>query len=431
MRLMHEHDWSKLSKFAVYPGFLRAVALASSVAVAPAIIGNCGVTVFARYSVVQSLITILSFVDFGTSNTLVNILAKSREQLWTAEIKVRISVVLVLSIFGLAISGYVLIAIHPAFLPTWILRFQLHVVLLACLTAVAINLINRLLLGLEKVRATLLQPLLGNLFFVISLEVGTASDWPEVLLLWSLASVASQVPGMYLLLRSFSSQKIQGNRATPLSWTTSLEMARSMVHTGLFFLFLNLTGSLTFYAAPLIADYFCTPREVALLSAQMRLMSVPTALIGATFVHLWPQMAAMRAAEGMHSVQSLLRTATKSAGLLASLVGVVMFFLMTPILKLWVPELGPPPLLSVIAASAAAMLGILATPLSMMINGIEARGFQYLAGTVSTLMNLALSVVLTSKFGASGTLAALALSHGFCFVLPGLLRYLGGTARDS
>jgi hypothetical protein len=70
----------------------------------------------------------------------------------------------------------------------------------------------------------------------------------------------------------------------------------------------------------------------------------------------------------------------------------------------------------------------------MLLNGLSIVRFQFFCWTSMALLNLALSIVLTRKFGVSGVVFGTVIANLLCFVIPSALyarRHLAMLSRTA
>jgi O-antigen/teichoic acid export membrane protein len=157
---------------------------------------------------------------------------------------------------------------------------------------------------------------------------------------------------------------------------------------------------------------------VAQYSVPYRLFSIVTVVLTFFLMPLWPAYAEAAARGDVFWIRRTLRRSLKLGLAFNLTAGLLLVVSGRWIIRLWVgPEIVPSiPLL--VAFGSYLIVNCVHGPLSILLNGLSVLGFQLVCWISMAVLNLALSIVLTRRFGVSGVVFGTVVANLVCFVIP-------------
>lgn len=419
--------WRRIALAAVGAAGFRAVSVLGTLVTLPLVIGYLGTTGTGLFTVMTTLVTLLAFSDLGIGNGLVTALARAtgagdhtearRLVASAAFLLVGVAVVLgvVAALVVPAVDWAQLLNVGPSFADQ--ARPSVAVFAVCFLVGVPASLAQKVHLGLQEGLAANLWSLAGA---VLSIVMTVACVLAHASVPWLVAATV----GSTTLAGLANCAVLFGRRRRDLA-PHRRDVDRRAVLTlarlgGLFFVLVS-ASALAYQTDALVISAVLGVEEVTPFSVVVRLFSLPLLAVTIMLTPLWPAYGdAMARGDSAWLRRSLHRSTALSLAVVAPSSLLLLAF-GRPIVHAWVGSDVTPPLLLFAALAAWNVLNAVTQPMAMLFNGAGVVTVQVVAAIVMTVVNVALSVVLTRHVGLSGPVLGSLVAAFLCSLLPALV----------
>lgn len=420
-------------------GIARMVSLAVTLITIPLTVRYLGSDRFGLWATLTSLIALLTFVDLGMGNGLLNALAAADGEDDRDAAREYVSG----SFFTLLGLAVVLAAAFAVVYPhiRWDALFNVSTpvaraeagpaaaVFIGCfLATLPLGLAQKVYMGYQDSFVASMWTggggLVGLLGVVIAMSVGAGLPW----LLLAVAG-GPVLASLFGCLHLFAFQRPW---LRPRIASVTAKALRRVMGSGTMFLVLGIAGTIGFYADNLVIAQMLGADEVTQYAVPMKVFFFVPIMLGLVLAPLWP---AYREALTRGEVDWVQRTFKRSIKLGVAVVALPTLALMLigrDVIQLWAGAEIQPSLNLLLGLGLWAMVFSISLPVAMLLNGMNAVKFQIVCATAMALTNIGLSIVLVRLIGISGAVYGSAIAQ-FCFVLiPSffyLRRFLGSPGR--
>jgi len=156
-----------------------------------------------------------------------------------------------------------------------------------------------------------------------------------------------------------------------------------------------------------------TPYNVA-----WRLFSYTTLLQLVVFPYLWPAYAEAFARRDGDWIRRTFRANVRLAVVAALLLGLPLIAYGRPLIRVWAGEAAVPPWSLLFWMAAWSVLYAAMNAVACLLNGSGHVRVQTVYGTLTAVVNVALSIVLARRFGLPGVMAGTVVAYLVCNVAP-------------
>ena len=381
-----------------------------------------------RYGVwltISSVIALLSFTDLGVGNGLLNAVTRSTARGDVTNARRQISsglvlltaVAVVLTLLAvacfpvvpwadvLAVSGRGAATEAGLAMAAWVACF---------LVGMPLGIATQVRLARQEGYIVHLTAAAGNVAAVGALLVGIAMQQGLPFLVVAMAGpplVASAINGIVLFRRD----------APELSPSRSLADRRtgvSLLRAGFLFFVLQISIAVAFTSDTLVVAHVIGPTAVAEYGVTSRLFMIPAAIAGMALAPLWPAYGEAIARGDIRWARATFARSIKAGLLTAGPAAAVLVLFGLPIIALWVGVSVTPPFQLVLGFGIWVVLSTLGTSVAMLLNGAHEIRMQAAAASVMAIVNLALSIWLTSRIGVAGVIWATVIAYSAFVLLP-------------
>lgn len=391
-----------------------------------------------RYGVwltISSVIALLSFTDLGIGNGLLNAVTHSMARGEVTEARRQISSALVL----LIVVAVALTATAAAFYPIIPWADVLAVpgreaaseaglalaAWVACFViGMPLGIAAQVRLARQEGYIVHLAAAAGNVAAVGALLVGIATRQGLPFLVVAMAGpplIASALNGIVLFRRD----------APELSPSLTIADRRTgfgLLRAGFLFFVLQIAIAVAFTSDTLVVAQLVGPRAVAEYGVTSRLFMIPAALVVMAISPLWPAYGDAIARGDIQWARSTLARSIKAGLFISAPAAVALVAFGLPIIALWVGTSVAPPFLLLLGFGMWVVLSTVGNSVAMLLNGAHEIRIQAAAAAVMALVNLALSIWLTSRIGVAGVMWGTVIAYSV-FVLVPMALYVPGVLR--
>jgi O-antigen/teichoic acid export membrane protein len=403
----------------------RVVAIAISFITVPLVVGYLGAERYGMWLTISSLIAILSPLDLGIGNGLMQIVsdASGRDDREAARRAVSTALVL-LSAIAFAVAALALAA-HPAI--PWARLFNVtSSEALAEAGPAALALITIFAIGLPLSVVGVIQSASQSGFVTSLWSIGGSVGSLAALL----AAIHARA-GLPLLIIALTGAGLvaallngillfgwQRPWLTPRLSDFRARVAGPLLRVGVLFVILQLAGAAAYQIDNLVIAQIMGAQAVQQYAIPVKLFSVAPTLLSFALVPLWPAYREALSRGDAEWVGKTLRRSIRLA-LLINVPAAVLLVITGPlILRLWVGSAVSPTLLLLAGLAIWIVMNSFNGPLAMLLNGANVIGFQAVCAILMAVANVALSVFLVAHIGVSGAVYGSIIAQAVFILLP-------------
>lgn len=419
----------------------RAISVASTLAIVPLALHHLGRDVYGLWLAITSVTVLSGIADLGLGNGLVNAIASAAARKDEREMRRQVaSAGLVLLAIALTLGGAFAAAYGSV---DWAALFNVSTpaavgeagpavaVFVACLLALLpLTIVQRVQLGLQEAYVaglwTAAGALAGFVGVVVAILAGAELRW-IVLAQCGAPAVAALANGLALFLGS-------KRWLWPRRGDFALTAARALARAGGFFFVIQIAIAVAYESDALIVARILGTRAVPSYSVPMKLFAFAPMALGLVLAPLWPAYRDAAVRGDMPWIRSTLRRSLL-LGVAVNLPAALALLLAGRwIVHVWVGDSVTPSTLLLAALTCWALLNAVGGPLAMLLNGLDAIGFQAACATAMMIANLGISIALTQALGVSGVVWGTVIAQlVFIFApsaiaVPRLLRRVASSA---
>ena len=396
-----------------------------SLATVPLALGYLGPERFGIWLTISSVIALLALTDLGIGNGLLNAVtqAMARGDIPRARGQISSAFVLLtivaLALAGLLVLGYPLIpwtsilgtstpeaAIEagPAF-AAWAACFLL---------GMPLGLAAQVRIARQEGYIVHLTAAAGNVaaFGVLLAAIVSRQSLPFlVVAMAGPPLIASALNGIVLFRRD--AQELRPSLAL-----ADRRTGFGLLRAGFLFFVLQIAMAVAFTSDTLVVAVLVGPQGVAEYGVTARLFMIPAAIVVTALSPLWPAYGEAIARGDIPWARSTLTRSIKAGLLVAvpSAAALVVFGL--PIIAVWVGGSVTPPFTLVLAFGIWVVLSTIGNSVAMLLNGAHEIRLQAIAAAVMAVVNLTLSIWLTSRIGVAGVMWGTVIAYSFFVLVP-------------
>jgi O-antigen/teichoic acid export membrane protein len=390
---------------------------------------------YGMWLTISSMIALLAFTDLGIGNGLLNAVTRtmalrefeeSRRQISSAFLLLTLMVLAVAGLFvgfyGIIPWAHVLAVSSPQAVSE---AGPAVAVWLACfLIGLPVSVGTQVRLGRQEGYVVQVAAAVGNVAAVgaLLLVIFTRQGVPWlVIALVGPPLVAAALNGLVLFSRHAPSLRPSVALA---DFRTGLELLRS----GFLFFILQISMAVAFTSDTLVVAQLVGPVAVAEYGVASRLFMIPASLVGMALSPLWPAYGEAIARGDITWARSMLARSIKAALSISLVASVVLVAFGQPIILLWVGRSVTAPFLLLVGLGVWITQSSVGIAVAMLLNGTNEIRFQAGAAAVMAVVNLGLSIWLTSRIGVAGVIWGTVIAYA-AFVLIPMALYVPGVLR--
>ena len=391
-----------------------------------------------RYGVwltISSVIALLSFTDLGIGNGLLNAVTRSmaRGDITDAQRQISSALVLLTAVAAalallaaaslpvirwvdvLAISGKETATEAGLALAAWMACF---------LVGMPLGIATQVRLARQEGYIVNLTAAAGNVAAVVVLLVGIATRQGLPFLVVAMAGpplAASAINGIVLFGRDapyLSPSRALADRQTGIR----------LLRAGFLFFILQIAIAVAFTSDTLVVARVIGPTAVAEYGVTSRLFMIPAAIVAMVIAPLWPAYGEAIVRGDVRWARATLVRSIKAGLLTTGPISAILVLLGLPIIALWVGPSVTPPFPLLIGFGIWVVLSTVGNAVAMLLNGAHEIRMQAAAAAVMAIVNLTLSIWLTSRFGVAGVIWGTVIAYSV-FVLVPMALYVPGVLR--
>jgi O-antigen/teichoic acid export membrane protein len=413
----------------------RGLTLILSLVTVPLTLNYLGPERYGVWLTISSVIALLAFTDLGIGSGLLNAvtqtmaggeLAKAREQISSATILLTLLAVALTAMFVVCYPIIPWATVLAVSSPTAASETGMAVAAWAAcfLIGMPLGVVAQVRMARQEGYVVHVTAAAGNVAAVGALLAVIASRQGLPFLVVAMAGpplIASAVNGAVLFRRD----------APELSPSVTLADRRTgfgLLRAGFLFFVMQIAIAVAFTSDTLVVAQLVGPIAVAEYGVTSRLFMIPAAFVALGIAPLWPAYGEA-IARGDVAWARLTLIRSLKAGLFISVpaaAALVAFGL--PIIALWVGPSVTPPFVLLLGFGIWVALSTVGNSVAMLLNGAHEIRIQAAAAALMALVNLALSIWLTSRIGVAGVMWGTVIAYSV-FVLVPMALYVPGVLR--
>jgi O-antigen/teichoic acid export membrane protein len=403
----------------------KSIGALTSLVSVPLTLSYLGPERYGLWMAVGSVVAILTFSDFGIGNGLVNAVSEAngksdrelaRRYISSAFFMLTSVSVLLSIVFGLGyrwIPWHRLFNVHSAVATAE--AGPAMAVFFACFVVnIPLGVVNRIQVGYQQGFSNNLWGAVGNVFalcaVILACRRRAGLPW-LVLAMAGAPTVATLLNGAVLL----------GKQRPWLfpSWRyCDLGASRVIFRIGMMFFVLQGAVAVAFSSDNIVLAQVLGPAAVTEYAVPAKMFGVIGMLIATVWAPLWPAYGEALARREFSWVRKTLKRAILLAlGMSVPAYAFLVLFA-TRLLHLWVGNEVAPPFLLLVGFGLWGILTALGNSLAMFLNAAGVIRSQVILSTLMAVVNLALSIFLTHRLGASGPVWGSVISYTALIMLP-------------
>jgi O-antigen/teichoic acid export membrane protein len=413
-------------KLTVFTGLIaRASSMLMTIVSVPLTLNYLGPERFGLWMTVTSVVTMLSFADFGIGSGLLTVVAEASGRDDQIAIRRYVSSgFAILILIAVCILAVFFLCIFPAV--NWAHVFNVYspvaradagpaiAVLVACFAGSVASLI------VPRAQLALQQGFVNNLWVTISLFVSLAAIWVVAAAHGSVALLIVAMLGTPVVAATLNGIIFfQRNKQYRPSWTlVNAAAMKRILSTGLMFVVLQLGASISFASDKLIIARLLGAEAVAAYSVYERVFGVGSNLMLVMLLPIWPAYAEAWARKDTAWVSKTLKRSLALSVGISTAFGVSIVLLGPFIVSLWTRK--DVPVQPIVLYSLAIWCVILCTQnaLAMLLNGLHVIRVQVISSIVVACLAIPLKFLLVRELGPAGAVLASSIAVTSLSLIP-------------
>lgn len=401
--------------------------LASIISV-PLLLNYLGLERYGLWVTLSAMITLISFLDFGIGNSLVNAIAgasgsanQSMIHRYISSAFALIALIVLILIFGFTLINPYLNWGKIFALPS---SGLLHDAKQAFILLIIFFLINMLFGLIQKIQSGFQQGylngiwrsagnVLGVLFLFIAIELRAGFPW--------LIIAFFGVPVLTMMINFITFFGFQFAGLRPNYNAIDSQSVLYIMRLGGLFLVLQVAGIVGFQSDIIIVSRLLGPVEVANYSISAKFFSYVPLLVGLVMAPLWPAYSEAAGRQDDNWIRSSLQKSVVMSLIGGGLPLLAMAIFGTQIIRIWVgPEVTASPFL-LFSLALWNLIYSVSLAFAAYFNGLGIIKFQIIVASLMAISNIALSIYLVGKIGSAGVVWGSIISYTFCVLTPYLI----------
>jgi O-antigen/teichoic acid export membrane protein len=406
-------------------GMARTIGALTSLVSVPLTLSYLGPERYGLWMTVGSVVTILSFSDFGIGNGLVNAVSEANGK-EDRELARRYISSAFFMLAGVSFFLSIILGLVYQWLP-WSRFFNVHSALAAAeagpaiavffgcfLLSIPLGIINRIQVGYQQGFANNLWTCLGSLFalgaVVLACKLRAGLPW--------LILAMTGAPVLATLLNAAVLFGAQRSWLLP-SWRyADLKAARAIFRLGMMFFVLQVAVVVAFSSDNIVVARILGPDAVTQYSVTAKMFSIITILIAAVLAPLWPAYGEALARGELDWIRRTLKRSIALGLTIAIPANLLLVLFASRLLHLWVGTKVAPTLLLLTGFASWGAINAISAPLATFFNGTGAVKFEVILAVLAAPTNLLFSVFLTRHIGVPGPIWGSVISHTVVVLVP-------------
>ena len=386
---------------------------------------------FGAWLLLSTIPALLGFLDLGLANGLVTLIATESPNGDSGRRAIHryvSSATLLLAVVGmmLAVSLGILVSVvdfrGATGSTTAVSHQQLTVALLVLVLSTAVmvplSVGQRVAQGLQRMEIVGICGVVGAgtqlLIAIVCAVAGAGFAW---FVLASCSGAVIAAGATYVVVFTRLAPDLRPSRRL-----VDRDTARLVLRRGGLFLVLGIASAIGFQTDALVISNRLGVDQVAQYAAPYRLFSLAPAAITLFALPLWAAHADAFARGDIGWTRRMLRRSTVLAGVVVSVLSLVLLLITRGVLSLTLGDADPHPSLGLLLALAVtAVVMSLSQPLAMLLNAANVVKLQVIMATAMCVMNLGLSILLVETIGVAGPALGTAIAQTVCVLIPSLI----------
>lgn len=428
----------RLAAWAILANFVSAgLGLIALVITVPLTLPYLGEERFGVWMTVSSLAGMLSFMDFGVGNGLINRVAAATAKDDPAHLRFVIShgLMVLLAIGGLVGLAFALLStIMPWERVIKIsdsaaaeeARYAISIFVFIFAVSIPLNGLQKIFQGLQLTWQAHIVRGMGSVLSLVLVYFLTQEKAGVPGLLLATYGVQTAMPLM-LVFQLLNKNLLGIPRPDGRNWLTE---TKSLVGLGGLFLVLQIGTIIGWGSDALIVSSILGAATVTKLAVVQRLfqfVTVPLAIMNAP---LWSAYADARARGDRHFIASTLKRSLIVSAIVAGLLSMMLVTLSSPIFKVWTGEVTEIPNTLILLYGIWVVLEASGNAFSMFLNGVEEITAQVITVLLFCAIALPLKFYLLPIYGVGGAVLATIIAYLLAVVMPYAIVFRGRLHRN-
>lgn len=395
----------------------KVVTAIVQLAMVPIALGYLGQELYGVWMSIAALVAFLQFTDLGVANALIGLVGQA-----PANGKYAVAKQLLVRGFflvgGLAATVGLVCWVGLSELP-WLAWLNIassvrseaflaaQVALVMFCLGLVLSLVQQVRLGLLEGHISAGYQIVGQLLNLVLLYVGTKLDVSmPILIILSMAGVQlMQLVNLLALLK-----KLKALAQTSIEVVTHWSL-KAILGQSAPFLIIQIMGLIAVQADVLIVSHYLGSDSVTTYAVTQKLFGMPELMIWVFLISLWPAYANAKAEGDWAWVQQTFKRSLRHLLLLNVSVALVLLFAGNALIEMWTRGAVSPNGALLSGMAAMVVVTTWSANLMALMNGLGMAKFQASVVVVFGLVNLVLSIYLTTLFGISGPIWGTVISR--------------------
>jgi len=416
----------KIIKTLSVASYAKLVGVLVSFAVVPLAINYLGVEQYGLWVTVSSLIALLSFVDGGAGNALVNMVSHATGNGTEKHIKAIVSsgffVLLLMAVIGVVVFFFV----YDLVPWMWVLGLSgansnpedvallVLIIGLAFFVGMPCSAAGNIQRGFQEGNIEAFWSAKGRLLSLLFVYIAIEMDFG----LTGFAFAFVLGPIIASLSNTVYYFTVKKKRVSPSLFCLNVNDVKGVLSTGSLFFVLQITSAIQTQGDNIIIANLLGPSSVSQYAICMQLFMVVPMLMGLLWAPLWP---AYREALASGDAKWVRRVFLKSLKLaffagLSSAILLVLFG--QKAIQLWVGDELIPSVLLLVGCGLWMLLLVVGSATAMLLNAFQMVKTQIIVAGCAGFLNIALSIWLIKNIGLEGAVYGSIISYLVCAVIP-------------
>jgi O-antigen/teichoic acid export membrane protein len=381
---------------------------------------------YGKWMTVSSSISLVSFLDFGMGNSLVNKLAEYNASgdrvniAKTSSLCIFLLASIILVILICFLLTYSFIKWNLFFNLTSEYRFLIFITFLLFVLNILTNTIYSIQRGLQRSDTANLWLLYGSLLYLIAI-ISFLNYYPSLILT---AYISFGLPILISILNFYLfNRKYQ---LIDFSYFNLKYIKESLVlfRDGLVFLYLQIASIIAFQADTLILAHFANFKAVSQYNVVAKLFSIPTIFISVYYQSLWPSYTHNKVIGNWNWIKKTYYKSILFSFILVLIYSLLIIMFKKLILLYWLKDqIEIDNSLFILFAIWTIVNLAIATNIGTLLNSLNIVKLQIISSIFMLILNVILSIYFTIEYGVIGVLIGSIISSTIFSCVP-LLIYI-------
>ena len=416
--------------YAVIASFASKVVTSLSTLVAVGLATKVlGSNVYGAWLATASFASILSFLDFGIPNAIINAVgsakakedyARIRRLFSTGTITLFVSGSCIFLSFLIAHFFWPNVSLH---IPNtengdrlgetlaWMIAFSV------CATP-TLSVAGRVFVGYQKTYLTSICDLIGSLLYISLLIVFSIPPYHKHFFVATLISAPLFSLSLSTLLLITSRNIIDKNHSYSRYPGFCSESLRELLRTGRYFLLIQLIASASFSLDTFLVSVLVDLKSAAEIGTVLKLFAISSTLTNFLLYPLWPAFRDASVKGDAIWMRKTTQFAILSTSIVSLAVTTPLFLFGSYLISVWTSDSVAPSFEILLAGYLWSNILSIGNLIGYLLNGLGKLKLQIWLGGLMAIGNITLSSVLTLQFGSSGVIWGSILSYTAFVVVP-------------